>query len=172
MANLETIAGFASIVGTLLGLPALVIALIQLSKTKKAAEAAEVAAKNALQRISNIVSVASIEQLCSRSRDLVHLMRARNLSGSATAAFELREALAKFSKSKAGIQLLNENDQMELLDAVSDVHDALERAAAINKIDASLREDLLLGITKIHSQLSMLAAVSGEKAGGIYDYSE
>jgi hypothetical protein len=165
IANFNTISGFASIIGSLLGLPALLIALIQISK-------AETAAKNALQRISSVVSVAAIEQLCSRSRDLVHLMRARNLVGSATAAFELREALSKFSKLKAGKQIQNETGQIDILDTVIYIHDALENAAAIKKIDADLREELLQGITRVHSQLSMLAAVSGEKAGGIYDYSE
>lgn len=170
IANIEVVGGLASIAGTVLGLPALVIAMIQLRRTKRAAEAAAASSREALQRLASVVAVASIEQICSRSRDLLHLTRARDLSGSATAAFELRDALAKFSKSQAATRLQNEGAWVSLLNAVGEIHDVLESAAAIRKIDAGRREEVLQGIAKVHSQLSMLAGAAGEKAGEINAY--
>ncbi len=97
--DLNEVGALASIAGVVFGFPALVIALVQLRRTKKAAEAAAASSKETLQRVSTVVAVASVEQICSRVRDLVHLIRARDHIGSATAAFELRDALARFSKS-------------------------------------------------------------------------
>jgi hypothetical protein len=171
--NIDVIGGVASVGGVVLGLPALVIAMVQLRRTKRAADAAAASSREALQRLSTVVAVASIEQICSRSRDLLHLTRARNLSGSATAAFELRDALAKFCRSQAAKRLQqDETTWASLLNSVSEIHDVLEGAAAIRKIDAGRREEVLQGIARIHSQLSMLAGVAGEKAGEINAYSQ
>jgi hypothetical protein len=102
-----------------------------------------------------------LEQICSRSRDLLHLTRARNLSGSASAAFEVREALAKFSQSTVAARLQTADVWSDLMIVVGDIHDACERAAAIRRIDAGQRENILQSIAKVHSQLSMLAAAGG-----------
>lgn len=169
---LEIIGAVASIAGAVIGLPALIMALVQLRRTKKAAEAAAASANDALQRLSNVVAVASIEQICGRSRDLLHLMRARNLVASATAAFELREALAKFCKSKVAMKLLEAEAWSKLLTSAAEVHDALEGAASIKKIDARIREQLLQTVASLHAELSMLAPVAGEKAGEINVYSK
>ncbi len=98
-------------------------------------------------------------------------MRAKDRSGSATAAFELREAIAKFSKSKAAAQLQANDSLSDLLKNVGEIHDALERAAAIRRIDVDQREEILQAIAQVHAQLSMLAAIAGEKAGDIDAYS-
>ena len=107
--TIEIVGAIASIAGALFGLPALVVAMVQLWRTKKAAVAAASSAADTVRRLSSVVAVSSIEQICSRSRDLIHLIRAKNLTSSATAAFELREALAKFCKSQVALQLLNED---------------------------------------------------------------
>ena len=167
VANREAIGIIASVLGTVLGLPALVLTLIQLARTKKAAEAAAQSAHQAVQRIGGVLAVASLEQICSRSRDVLHLTRARDLSGSATAALELRQALAKFSQSKAAAELQPAGTWSNLLKSVGETHDLLERAAAIRRIDAGQREEVLKAIAHAHSQLSMLAAAAGEKAGDI-----
>lgn len=167
VANLDVIGAVASLLGTAVGLPALVIALVQLARTKRAAEAAAEAARQAVHRIGGVLAVASLEQICSRSRDLLHLTRARDLTGSATAAFELREALAKFSQSKAAAQLQAADAWSNLLKGVGEIHDALERAAAIRRIDVGQRENILQAIAHTHADLSMLAAAAGQKAGDI-----
>jgi hypothetical protein len=166
LCKVEIVGAFASIVGLVLGIPALILGFVQLLRTKKAAEAAAKSAKEAVQRVSGVAVVATIEQVCSRSRDLLHLLRGRNLSASATAAFELQEATAKLCKSSVASQLLQESEWSELLKSVSEVHDALERAAGINKMDADSRDRLVQRVSHVHSKLSMLTTVAAENAGG------
>lgn len=166
LCKVEIVGAFASIVGLVLGIPALVLGFVQLLRTRKAAEAAADSAKEAVQRVSRVAVVATIEQVCSRSRDLLHLLRERNLSASATAAFELREAIAKLCKSSVASQLLQDTEWSKLLKSVSEIHDALERAAGINKMGADSRDGLLQSISQVHSTLSMLTTVAAENAGG------
>ena len=107
----------------------------------------------------------SLEQICSRSRDLVHLIRTRNLTAAATGVFEFREALAKFSGTRVATQFLKEKEWAELLKLTAQIHNHLESAASIYKIDAGAREMLLQQVTDMHVQLNKLAAIAGEKAG-------
>ncbi len=164
--SLEETGAIASVVGALIGIPALLIALMQLWRTKRAAEAAAASAAEAVRRLSGVIAVASLEQICSRSRDLMHLMRAKNFTASATVAFELRESLARFCKSRAAAQLTNEDEWSKILKSTSQVHDSLEGAASIRKIDAGEREQMLQQVAEIHSQLSILAALAAERVGG------
>ena len=164
--KIEIVGALASIVGVVLGIPALIVGFVQLQRTKKAAEAAAASAKEAVQRVTRVAVVASIEQVCSRSRDLLQLVRGRNHFASARAAFELQEAIAKLCRSSVASQLLQETEWSKFLKSVSEVHDALERAAGINKMDAASRDGLLQRISDLHSKLSMLTTVAGEKAGG------
>jgi len=170
IANFSFLGNLASILGIILGVPSVVIALVQLHRTKRAAVAAGESAKEAVQRISNVVAVSSIEQICSRSRDLQHLIRGRDLTASATAAFELREALSKFCRSNAALQLQDESGWQDMLETVGAIEDTLEGAAAINKIDAMRNKELLQVIPRLHSTLSMLSTVASEKSGGINAY--
>lgn len=166
LCKVEIAGAFASIVGLALGILALYFGFKQLLRTRKAAEAAANSAKETVQRVSGVAAVATIEQVCSRSRELLYRMQGRSLSASATAALELQEAIAKLCKSFVASQLLQETEWSELLKAVSEVHDALERAAGINKIDADSRAGLVQRVSHVHSTLSMLTTVAAEKAGG------
>jgi hypothetical protein len=163
--KVEIIGAFASIVGVVLGIPALIVGFVQLLRTKKAAEAAAESAKEAVQRVSRVAAVATIEQVCSRSRDLLQLVRKGDHTASAMAAFELQEAIAKFCRSSVATQILPETEWLKLLESVSEVYAALERAAGINKMGSDNRNELLQRITHFHLQLSMLTTIAGEKAG-------
>jgi hypothetical protein len=70
-ANFDYIVAMTSIIETILGLPTLLVALM-LRRTIKSDVAASNASKDTLARVSNVVAVVSIEQICSRSRDLLH----------------------------------------------------------------------------------------------------
>ena len=160
------ILNFVGSIASIIGVGGLLIALIQLWRTQKAAEAAKTSANQTLERISGIVGVASIEQICNRSRQLLFVLGTDNLSGSAIAAFELSESLARFSRSKAASDIQSDEAWKTLLAMVAEVHDALDRAAAIRRIDEEYRKFLVGSIRKIHSQLSSLTGVAGDKAGG------
>jgi predicted RNA-binding Zn ribbon-like protein len=100
------------------------------------------------------------------------LIRAKNLTSSATAALELREALAKFCKSQVALQLLNGDEWAKFLKTIAQVHEAFECAASINKIDAGNREQLLQEVANLHSEMSMLSTIASEKAGETNAYSQ
>ena len=157
----------AGSIASIIGVGGLLIALIQLHRTKKAAEAAEDSARQTMDRISGIIGVASMEHICNRSRELMHAMGSKVLSRSATAALELSESLAKFSTSKAAMQIQGEDTWRVLLVAVSDIHETISAAASIRRIDSNVREELVRRIAKVHSELSILTGVAGDKAGGI-----
>jgi hypothetical protein len=163
------IADLASIVGFIIGLPALVIALIQLHRTKRAAEAAAAAAREAFQRVATVVAVASLEQICGRCRDVLQLIREGDYKGSARTAFELHEALAKFSNSKAAISIQGTDKWSELSGKVSELHRSLERGAAIRKANT---KELITKVARIHTQICILSGIAGDKAGEINEHSE
>ncbi len=75
--------------GLLVSLLGFTVSLWQIARTKRAAEAARDAASEAVKNSRHIQAIATIQDICGRSRDLLHLTRARNLSAAATAAFEL-----------------------------------------------------------------------------------
>jgi hypothetical protein len=167
IANLDVINGAASVVGIVLGIPGFAIGLYQLIRTKRAAEAAAESARQTAGRIANVLAVTSLEQICSRSRELLQTTRARNSGAAAIAAFELREALAKFSRAGVAANLQRPEAWSTLLQAVGEIHNVLERAAAIRRIDTRERENVLQSIAAVHSELSMLATVAAESAGDV-----
>ncbi|MCF6763813.1 hypothetical protein [Pseudomonas fragi] len=138
------------------------LAMWQLKRTRKAAEAAEAASKDASKSVRYIQSIASIQDICGRSRELLHLTRARNLHSSATAAFELRDSVARFQGTEVGKRIDTKKNWNDIFSSICTVHDSLESAALINRIDAQDREVMLHNISRIHSHFSSLAAITAD----------
>jgi hypothetical protein len=172
MVVLNVVAAIASIIGTVVGLPSLVIGLVQLNRTKRAAEAASAAAQDALFRISGVMAVASLEQICSRSRELLRVARNRNLSSTATAAFELLEVVSKFSKTRMASSLSEPTEWDRIQKIVSDLHSGFVSAAAINKIDSTYKRKTLTEIAELHSYFNMMASTASERAGETHVHSK
>lgn len=159
------LATFIGIMITLLGLG---VAIVQLNRTKKSAKAAAESAKETARRISSTLNVVSLEQISSRSRDLQHLVRAKNLRAAATAAFELREAMARMNiEQMDGIQNPVQ-EKKEIMGKIVSVYERLEAAAQINKSDAEIRVECLNDIAKIHDWISAMTGEAAAIAGGIY----
>lgn len=138
------------------------ISLWQLSRTRKAAEAAMNASRTAVQSLRHTRSVASIQDICGRSRDLLHLARARNLVSAATAAFELRDLVIRFCSTESGRALANAEAWNEIIESIKTIHDRFESAAMTSRLDATERETLLHSISKLHSHFSSLAAIAAD----------
>jgi hypothetical protein len=168
MDALNVVGAIASIIGTLVGLPALAIALVQLHRTKRAAEAAEEAAQDALSRISGVVAVTSLEQICSRSRELLRLARDRNLRSTATAAFELLEVVSKISRSRIASSINSADEWSRIQKMVIDIHSGYVSAAAINKIDTTYKQKVLVEIGDLHTRFTMMASAASEQAGDFH----
>jgi hypothetical protein len=155
--------GIAGLMVSVLGFT---LALWQLARTQRAAEAARVAATEAVDAARFVRAVATIQDISGRSRDLIHLTRARNLHAAATAAFELRDALARFQFPQAWTTTPSPEDWGNTLMSVASIHERLESAALINRIDGSEREKLVHEIARVHEVLGSLAGTTAAAAGG------
>lgn len=143
--------------GLLISVAGFWLALWQLRRTRKAAEAAQEASIQALNGVSYIQAISTIQDICGRSRDLLHLTRAKNIPAAANAAFELRDALSRFSVTTKGLELQKKGAWDSLLIVMGTIQDRLESAAITRRIDSEERESLIHEISKSHSHLSTLA---------------
>lgn len=158
--------GISGIVGTAATLLGLWLTFRESRKARSAAQAAADAAHAAGRRMAGVFAVVSLEQLNSQLRDLMHLLRGRNLRSSAKAAFELREAVAKLNPSPYLSDLIERKRLDALLKGIAEVHEILEAAAAINKIDAGARETCLIRVSQLHQEISVVAGTAASAAGG------
>jgi len=158
-----TLAGGIAAILTVVGVA---LSYARIKQAKKSADEAEKAAKKAILRVEQFTGVATLEQLCSRSRDLLQICRSSNLKAAAMAAFELRESVAKFSSSPSGKALVLESKWQSLLKEIARIHDLLESSALINKIDKGQKEKCIHQITQIHATLTMFSGAALEWVGG------
>jgi hypothetical protein len=150
------------ITGLIVSIAGFALALWQLHKTRKAAEAANEASKATTRALRYVQSVTTIQDICGRSRDLLHLTRSKNLTSAATAAFELRDLVARFHATESGRLLASNEHWREILDGLGETHDRLESAAMINRVDALERAALLHTISRVHANLSSFAATAAD----------
>lgn len=144
--------------GLIVSVAGFAVAIWQLRRTQIAAEAARDAADEAVRTIRHVESVASIQDICGRSRDLLHLTRARNLPSAANAAFELRDAVSRYRPTGASDDLsVSEQWERTQVDVAS-VHERLESAAVTNRLSLDEREVLIHEISRLHAGFSSLAS--------------
>jgi hypothetical protein len=151
-----------SIVGLIITIAGFVLAIWQIVQTRRVAEAALAAANETARSIRHIHSVAGIQEICGRSRDLLHLTRARNLTSAATAAFELRDLVSRFHATEPGRLLDTQGSWTEILKDLEGTHNRLESAAMINRLDVQERESLIHTISRLHSKFSSFAASTAD----------
>jgi len=150
----DTILG---VFGLLVSIAGFWLALWQLRRTRHAAEAAQEASIQALNGVSCIQAVSTIQDICGRSRDLLHLARAKNIPAAANAAFELRDALSRFSVTAKGLEMQGADAWSLLLLTMGAIQDRLESAAITRRLDSEERESLIHEISRSHSRLSTLS---------------
>lgn len=138
------------------------LALWQLNRTRRAAEAAMAASNETARAVRYVYSVANIQDICGRSRDLLHLTRARNLKSAATAAFELRDLVVRFHATESGRLLATSDLWREILESIQSTHERFESAAMINRLDVQERETLLHVVSGLHAQFSSFAATTAD----------
>lgn len=144
--------------GLLLSIVGFGIAFYQLVKTRKAAVAAQIAATSAEQKLRSALASANLLDTCSRSRDLLHLLRASNLAAAANAAFELREAVARLMGHEGCANLQTAEEWGKTSISIASIHERLETAASIKKITADEKVLMLHDIASEHEKLSSMAA--------------
>jgi hypothetical protein len=141
--------------GLLVGLVGFGLTLWQLARTKRAAEAARDSAAEAVRGVRFVQAVATLQDISARSRDLTNLLRERKLSTAARAAFDLREAIARFQPSDSAP---SNEDWTAVLEQIISIHNRLESLALSKRVDVADRETLIHECAAIHSKLSAFAA--------------
>jgi len=144
------------------------LSLWQLRKTRRAAEAAAAAAQETARAMRLIDTVATIHDICGRSRDLLHLVREGSLISAATAAFELRDSIARFHVTASGKALATQNHWQTIINDVRKFHERLELAAKTNSISAQDSSELFNAIAHTHSLLSGFATIADQGAHNGY----
>ena len=157
------------IAGLLVSIAGFAISLWQLARTRRAAEAALAASLDTAHSIRFVNALTDIEEICGRSRELLHLTRGENLGAAATAAFELRDHVAKFHATKVGLALATPSAWKVLRERIGVVHDQLEWSAIRGRLDNVPRQLLLREIAQTHEQLCTLSATTMDFGGKYAD---
>lgn len=146
------------IAGLLVSIAGFVVSLWQLARTRRAAEAALAAAIETAQSIRFVNALTDIEEICGRSRDLLHLTRGTNVTAAATAVSELRSLVAKFRALRAARLVATDAVWVRLQGRIRSVHDELE-SSALSGQDPERRVDLLRNVSEIDTELNSFAAI-------------
>lgn len=130
------------------------LAIWQIRKTKAAAEAARDSAAEAVRGVRRIHAVSTMQDIVGRSRNLLNLIKSKNLAAAAAAAFELRDAVSKYQTPVDTISLFEASVWTELTQEVDSLHERLESIAVANRWTADEREALIHRTSRLHTKLA------------------
>lgn len=134
------------------------LTLWQLHKTRGAAEAARLAAGRAVVAIRRLEAATKMQDIASRSRELLRLLRSKTLAPAASAAFELRDTVARYRHDPESKRLVDQKVWNTALTDVCSVHERLESLAMIGISSAEDREALLHEVSRLHTLFTGIAA--------------
>lgn len=134
------------------------IAIWQIWKTRSAAEAAKVGTDTALNAIRRLESATKMQDIASRSRELLRLLRSTALSPAASAAFELRDSVARYRHDKQSKQVVDEAVWSKAVEDVRLVHERLESLGMTTRSSPTDREALLHEVGRLHTLFTSISA--------------
>lgn len=143
-----------------------VIALWQIAKTRGAAESARDAAGRAVFALRRFEAATKMHDISSRSRELLRLLRSAAMAPAASAAFELRDTVARYRHDPEAKRIVDEQVWNEVVRDVRLVHERIE-SLAMTKSSISDREALLHEVGRLHTIFTGIAAQAS--AQGISD---
>jgi hypothetical protein len=147
-----------SAVDRIVALVGFLLTLWQLYKTRTAAIAAKDAADAAVSAVRNLEAVTKMQDISSRTRDLLRLLREGvSFKPAAEAAFELRDTVARYRDPNNQVIVSVQEWGQAVLD-VKAVHDKLEGLAMIPRTRKEDREPLVHEVARLHTFFTTLAA--------------
>jgi hypothetical protein len=146
------------IIGLALGVSGLGIAIWQLHRTRTAAEAARDAAMQTVSSVRRLEAATKMHEVCSRSRELLRVLRSRSLAPAAQAAFELRDAVARYCLDEHSQSVVRSDAWARAATEVQEVHERLETATLANRMTAEERTTLVPAVARLHTEFSSFAA--------------
>jgi hypothetical protein len=108
-----------------------------------------------------------MHDIASRSRELLRILRAKTLAPAASAAFELRDAVARYRHDNETRRLIPDDKWTEAVANVRLIHERLESLAMTAKASTEDRESLLHEVSRLHTLFAELATQAG--AEGLSD---
>lgn len=156
-----------SIFDRLLALTGFGLTIWQLYKTRSAALAARESANQAVSSIKRLEAATKMHDISSRSRELLRLLRNKSLDPAASAAFELRDTMARYRHDQQSQLIVSSIIWDKAVSDVKDVHERLESLAMVARIRPEDREILLHEVARLHTLFTSLAAQAG--ANGVTD---
>lgn len=138
-------------------------ALWQLCRTRTAAESARKSAGDAITALHRLAAATKMHDIASRSRDLLRLLRSKALAPAASAAFELRDSVARYRHDSESQKLISDEDWQKALVDVRMVHERLESLTLTTKASAEDREALVHEVSRLHTTFAELAAKAGSE---------
>lgn len=134
------------------------ITIWQLVKTRASAHAARLAASRAVQAIRRLEAATKMQDIAARSRELLRLLRSKTLSPAASAAFELRDTVARYRHEVATRELVDGETWHAAVADVCAIHERLESLGIAAKSSAEDREALIHEVGRLHTLFTELAA--------------
>ncbi len=134
------------------------LTLWQLYRTQTIARAAKKAADDAVAAIRGLEAVTKMHDISSRSRELLRLLRVSALGPAASAAFELRDTVARYRNDAHSRLAISPAEWDRAVVDVRAVHERLESLAMVRRTRAEDREMLLLEVARLHTFFTGLAA--------------
>jgi hypothetical protein len=146
------------IIGLAIGVVGLLIAIWQLHRTRTAAEAARDAAMQTVSSVRRLEAATKMHEVCSRSRELLRVLHGKSLAPAALAAFELRDAMARYGHDDQSQNIVRSEAWAQASTEAQEVHDRLETAALANRMTAEERATLVHVVARLHTEFSSFAA--------------
>lgn len=145
------------IIGLAIGLLGLLIAIWQLHRTRTAAEAARDAAIQTVSLVRRLEAATQMHDVCSRSRELLRVLHGKSLAAAAHAAFELRDAMARYGHDEHSKPVVKLEAWARAAAEAQEVHERLETAALANRMSADERATLVHVVARLHTEFSSFA---------------
>lgn len=139
------------------------LTLWQLHRTRTAANAARESALQAVAAIRRLEAATKMHDISSRSRELLRLLRNKNFEPAASAAFELRDTVARYRHDDQSSQIVSVDVWSKAVSDVASVHEQLEFLAMQNDIGSGVKKELLAKVAKLHTLFTSLAATAEAK---------
>ena len=134
------------------------IAIWQIHRTRSAAEAAQRAASSAVAALRRLEAATKMHEIAGRSRELLRLLRSKTLAPAASAAFELRDTVARYRHDAESKRLVADDVWAAAVQDVRAVHERLESLGMTARSSAEDRAALLHEVSRLHTLFAELAA--------------
>lgn len=130
------------------------LAIWQIRKTKDSADAARISADKAFREVKSMYAVTTMQDIIGRSRNLLNLIKTKNLTAATSAALDLRDSVSKYHAPSDTISHIEASIWSEMVNEVGALHDRLESLSINDRWTSEERESLIHRTSLLHTKLT------------------